>query len=184
MLTNDTMSSYTAENSISTGESNDSEMSVSTGSTNMIQYGPIQVRVCRKSAPTLENGRRSKHLILVGEEAAKREKRRERNRDAARKLKEKRQLIEDELNKKLRELEGEHSNLQNYLQRLQHEKQNLQEKIDNLHIDPIIEFLTNDDLDIPSVLQQHSQDVDISDASIEQFLNFVIHSNFESVMSN
>ena len=101
-------------------------------SLNVLQYGPIQVRLCRKSAPTLANGRRSKHLTLHGDEALKREKRREKNRLAAKKLKEKRQIIEDELNKEIQELQGEHSDLQNYLSQLRREKQRLEIELDRL----------------------------------------------------
>jgi hypothetical protein len=54
-------------------DSNDIEVSSSLRMKNMFQYGPISVRLCRKAAPTLETGHRSKHLVLVGEEAARRE---------------------------------------------------------------------------------------------------------------
>jgi DNA anti-recombination protein RmuC len=166
MLTNSTTPSYSTQTSNVSIGSNDSE------ACNTVEYGPITVRLCRKSAPTLENGRRSKHLILVGDEAAKREKRRERNRDAARKLKEKRQQIEEELNEKLKQLESEHSNLQNYLQHLHQRKQNLQTEVENLQIDPIIKLLSNNNQRMPLFFEQNSDDMDLSDETIEEILNF------------
>jgi predicted nuclease with TOPRIM domain len=169
MFANNTIPSYATQTSNVSIESNDSDAS---SSTNVIQYGPIRVRLCRKSTLTLENGRRSKNLILVGDEAVKRQKRRERNRDAARKLKEKRQQIEEELNQQLKQLESEHANLQNYLQQLHQRKQSLQTAVDNIHIDPIIEFLSNDDLNMPLFLKQHLNDLDLFDESIEEIFNF------------
>lgn len=109
----------------------------------IIHYGPIQIRLSRKSAPTLATGRRSKHLILHGDEALKREKRREKNRLAAKKLKEKRQLIEDELNKEIQDLEIEHRDLQNYFTRLLQYKQRIENEIQRLLSDPIDDFLAD-----------------------------------------
>ena len=167
MLTSKATSPCIAQFSISSIESNDSEVS---STNNSIQYDLIEVRLCRRSAPTLETGRRSKYLVLFGDEAAKREKRREKNRDAARKLKEKRELIEYELNLKLKQLEDEHSNLENDLKQLQQIKENLEEKINQLYIDPIIEFLFSDNQDL----------LDLCDESIEHILNF----DLNSVMDN
>jgi hypothetical protein len=64
MLTSNTAPSYSTQTSNVSIASNDSDAS---SSTNVFHYGPIQVRLGRKSAPTLENGRRSKNLILVGD---------------------------------------------------------------------------------------------------------------------
>jgi predicted nuclease with TOPRIM domain len=181
MFTSSTTPSYSTQTSNVSIGSSDSDAS---SPCNTVEYGPITVRLCRKSAPTLENGRRSKHLILVGDEAVKREKRRERNRDAARKLKEKRQQIEEELNEKLKQLEGEHSNLQNFLQHLNQRKQNLQTEVENLQIDPIIKLLSNDNQDMPLFFEQHSDDMDLSDESIEEILNFDLNKTFSAVLNN
>ena len=175
MLSSNSSPSYTTESSISSIESNDNEAS---STTNTIQYGPIQVRLCRKPAPTLETGRRSKHLVLVGDEAAKRERRREKNRDAARKIKEKRQLIEEELNERLKQLEGEHSNLQNYLQHLHQRKLNLQEEAHKLLNDPIIDLLSNDNHDMPLFFEQYCNDIDLFDEAIEHILNIDLTGSF------
>jgi len=178
-MTSCTTLSYTTQNSISSTESNDNEVSSSSLS-NKIQYGPISVRLCRKAAPTLETGRRSKYLVLVGEEAARREKRREKNREAARKLKEKRQLIEDELNQKLKYLKDQHSGLQNYLQHLKQRKQNLQNEVNNRVIDPIDELLSNDNHDMPLFFEQYSNELDLFDESIENILNSDLDASFHS----
>lgn len=93
----------------------------------MIHYGPIQIPIRKSQAPTLATGRRSKFLLLEGEEAARRELRRKRNRDAAKKLKEKRLLIEQQLQNDIRELENKEkeltfkvNNLVTYKEELEH----------------------------------------------------------------
>jgi hypothetical protein len=168
MFTGCTTPSYTTQESTS---SNDSEI-FSQSSCNVIQYGPITVRLSRKAAPRLETGRRSKHLILVGDEAIKREKRRQKNREAARKLKIKRQLIEVELHQRLKDLEHQYSSLQNYLQQLRQKREYLQNEVNNLITDPIDDLLLNDNRDIPSFLQQYSNDFDLFDEPIDHILNY------------
>jgi hypothetical protein len=181
MRTSSNSPSYTTESSISSIQSDDSEAS---STTNIIQYGPIQVRPYRKSIPTLETGRRSKHLVLVGDGAIKREKRREQNRNAARKLKEKRQTIEEELNERLKQLEGEHSNLQNYLQELHQRKSNLQKEVDQLHIDAFVELLSNDNEHMPLSFEQHSDDMVLFEESITEILNLDLNTSSNSVINN
>jgi hypothetical protein len=148
---------------------------------NTVQYGPIAVRMCRRAAPTLETGRRSKHLVLVGDEAMRREKRRERNREAARKLKEKRQLIEEELNQKLTDLENQHTGLEKYLQYLRQRKQFLQNEVNNTMTDPIHELLSNENPDMLLFFEQYADDIDLFDESIENILNFDLNTSSNSV---
>jgi hypothetical protein len=152
-------------------------------SNNIVEYGPIKIRVCRNPAPTIATGRRSKHLVLVGDEAIRREKRREKNREAARKLKEKRQLIEQELDEKLRKLEDEHSNLQRDLIELHQKRQNLQEKVNQILSAAIDELLSNDNEDI-SISRQDSIDLDLFDESINRILNFDWDTSFNSLINN
>ncbi|CAF0883465.1 unnamed protein product [Adineta steineri] len=76
-----------------------------------VMYGPINIKVRQSTAPTLATGRRSKFYTLVGDEAVKREIRRKRNREAAQKLKEKRSIIEDDLNKQILEYETKEKEL-------------------------------------------------------------------------
>jgi len=182
-MTSCTTLSYTTQNSISSTESNDNEVSSSSLS-NKIQYGPISVRLCRKPAPTIATGRRSKHLVLYADEAIKREQRREKNREAARKLKEKRQLIEEELDQKVRELQGEHSELKNCLQELQQKKQILQQEMDNLSIDPLDELLSNDNQDMLLLFEEHLDDSDFFNEPLERLLNFDLNTNSNSVKHN
>ena len=146
-----------------TSQSSSSSSTGSESASNILQYGPIQVRVCRKGAPTLATGRRSKHLTLHGEEAIKREKRREKNRVAARKLKEKRQIIEDELNREIQDLESEHSDLQHYLAELQREKQRLEFELDQLCL--------NDQDSMSSFFDQYLGEFDLTVDSMENLVN-------------
>jgi hypothetical protein len=142
-------------------------------SPNFLEYGPLRIRVCRKTAPTLATGRRSKYILLSGDEAIKREMRREKNRVAARKLKEKRSLIEQDLFDKVKQLEDEQSNLENNLTELQSQKQNLETKVINsVPIDPIgdLLFTTNDN--IPLFFDECSDDYDLFNTSITNLLNF------------
>ncbi|CAF3376120.1 unnamed protein product [Rotaria sp. Silwood1] len=172
---------YTTQYSNASTHSDESEISSPLPSSNTVQYGPIQIRLCRKPAPTIATGRRPKHLARVGEEAIKREKRREKNREAARKLKERRQSIEDELNQKLQELQGEHINLQSYLQQLQQKKQFLQEKVNNCLSDPIDELLSNDDEDITLFLEQYLGDLELYNELKESNFNFDTDISFNSM---
>jgi len=181
MLGSNSTYSYTSQSSNSSIELDGSEVS---SSNNIVEYGPIQVRVCRKPIPTIATGRRSKHLVLVGDEAMRREKRREKNREAARKIKEKRQLIEEELDKKVKELENEHSDLQNYLQQLREKKQNLEQEITNLFIDPLDELLSNKNQDKLLLFEQYADDLDLLDESVEKILNFDLNTDYNSVKYN
>lgn len=155
---------------MSTEEQISYESQLSTNS-NVLQYGPIQVRMCRKLAPTLATGRRSKHMTLQGEEAAKREKRREKNRLAAKKLKEKRQMVEDELNKEIRILENEHSDLKTYLSQLRDQKQFLEFQIQRFF--PTIDDLTmiNDDEAIDAFFNEYLGDFDLDDEFLESIFD-------------
>jgi hypothetical protein len=169
MFTSSTSPSYTSQCSEVSMESNESGFSSSL--TNIVYYGPIQVRLYRRPSPTIATGRRPKHLILTGDEAVRREKRREKNREAARKLKDKRGIIEEELNQKIKELENEHSDLQSHLQQLHQYKQDLEHVINNLLIDPIEELLSNQNQDMPLFFEQHSDDIDLFDETIANILN-------------
>ncbi|CAF0945103.1 unnamed protein product [Adineta ricciae] len=137
---------------------------------NVVQYGPIQVRSYQKQVPIIATGRRSKDLVLNGDEALKREKKRQRNRDAARKIKEKRQSIEVELDQQLRQLESEHSNLQNHLRQLQQTKQNLQQEVNNLGIISLEDLLEGDFEDLYEALNL-SDDMELFDETIQRILN-------------
>lgn len=93
----------------------------------------------RKPALTLANGRRSKYLILHGEEAIKRERRRERNRNAAQKLREKRQIIEEDLQNTIQSLESQHFTLENLLVELRTRKEFLESQLRSLSTIQLLE---------------------------------------------
>lgn len=93
-------------------------------------------RARRSAPPTLATGRRSKFMHLEGEAAIKRDQRRRRNREAARKLKEKRLFIEKQLEKAILDLETEERELLSQIAFLQDYKTHLQRqyaRTDELH---------------------------------------------------
>ncbi|UJR30276.1 hypothetical protein I4U23_017814 [Adineta vaga] len=77
----------------------------------MVMYGPINIKVRQSAAPTLATGRCSKFVELQGDAAVKREIRRKRNREAAKKLKEKRANIEDDLTQQISDYETKEKDL-------------------------------------------------------------------------
>ena len=89
-------------------------------------FNPERTR--RSAPPTLATGRRSKFIQLEGEAAVKRDQRRRRNREAARKLKEKRTLIEQQLEKAIQDLEDEEKELRTEVKNLQKYKILLQQR--------------------------------------------------------
>ncbi|CAF3968811.1 unnamed protein product [Adineta steineri] len=171
MCTNNSTPSYTTQYSVSSMDSNSND-SEGCSLDNTIEYGPIKIRQIRKPAPTIATGRRPKSLVLTGDEAIKREQRREKNREAARKLKERRKLIEKELDQQLKDLEGEHSSLQNYLQQLRDRKQTLQTAVNNCFRDPIDDLLSSNSPEMLLFFEQYLDDPDLFDESIESILNF------------
>lgn len=148
---------------------------------NRRQFGPITVRVCRKTVPTLKTGRRSKNLILVGEEAEKREKRRERNREGAKKLKEKRQQIEEELNQKIQQLESLHSHLKDRITQLNERKQILLYELNEQLFAEIDDLLSNDDTnDISETSDKNSSSMSLFDDAFEEIVNIHMKDCFDS----
>jgi hypothetical protein len=93
-----------------------------------VSYGPITVRVWCRDRPTLKTGRRSKFLVLEGDEALKRERRRERNRRNAQKFKEKQIHIETQLINQVKELEHREKDLTSKIEDLQSYKEFLNQK--------------------------------------------------------
>jgi len=156
-------------------------MSKSVDTAKKQQYGPITVRVCRKSVSTLETGRRSKHLVLIGEEAEKREKRRERNREGAKKLKEKRQQIEEELNQKIQQLESLHSHLKDRITQLNERKQILLYELNEQLFAEIDDLLSNDDTnDISETSDKNSSSMSLFDDAFEEIVNIHMKDCFDS----
>ena len=122
----------------------DSEESVSFG--NCVRYGPIQVFRRKGNAPTLLTGRKSKFEELQGEELAQRERRREKNRLSSRRLKEKRDNIQNELIGEINELENEHSHLLHHVEELHYHRSNLANQVEQLKDDPLMNLIEDDDI--------------------------------------
>ncbi|CAF1625881.1 unnamed protein product [Rotaria magnacalcarata] len=77
----------------------------------IVAYDPINVNVRQTMVPTLATGRRSKFTKLEGDAAVQREIRRKRNREAARKLKAKREHFEQQLQTDIDKLESKEREL-------------------------------------------------------------------------
>ncbi|CAF3386732.1 unnamed protein product [Rotaria sp. Silwood1] len=96
-----------------------------------VRYGPITVNPRKQPSKTLFTGRRSKYEPLNNDEEEKRRLRRERNRAAATKCREKRENIlanlEDEYHKEL----NTHTNYLTTIQQLQAKKQHLESILSN-----------------------------------------------------
>jgi hypothetical protein len=99
-----------------------------------VSYGPLNVRVSLQDAPTLKTGRRSKFMQLEGDAAAKRELRRKRNRETAKKIKEKRTNIEHQLLNEINELESREKDLIQDIRNLESYKQFLEKRCQHVHI--------------------------------------------------
>jgi len=93
-----------------------------------IAYGPIIVKINLRDAPTLKTGRRSRFLPLEGDAAAKRELRRQKNRELAKRLKEKRINIEHQLVNQISELESHEKDLTEEVRNLESYKQFLEKR--------------------------------------------------------
>lgn len=114
------------QNHSETSKEEENHSSLKREDSNTVAYGPITVTVRKTQPPTLATGRRSKFLQLEGEEAIKRELRRKRNRDAAKKLKEKRFVIEQQLQKDIEDLESKEKELTSKVKNLETYKEELE----------------------------------------------------------
>ncbi|CAF0866197.1 unnamed protein product [Adineta ricciae] len=123
----------------------------------VVDYGPIRVFHRRFTAQTLLTGRRSKDEPLDGEEAAKREARRIKNRIASRELKKTRDAIEMDLVEKLKELEAEKDRLQTQHKELEARKAQLNRAVYNAKQAPLIPLIT--DLNFSTFLQAEEQEI-------------------------
>jgi hypothetical protein len=96
-----------------------------------IRYGPITVNPRRQPSKTLFTGRRSKYELLVGDEEEKRRLRRDRNRVAATKCREKRDNVLNLLENDYENEVHNHNNLSNLVQELNQRKQYLESLLSN-----------------------------------------------------
>ncbi len=118
----DTRSSFSSTSDLIYCQQQQSGHPVKLTGKNEKRYGPITVRPRKNPAPTLRTGRKSKYIELTPEEARKRDLRRERNRQAAEKCKQKRSEIEDKLESDLKVLLSEQTNIQNEKNKLLEKK--------------------------------------------------------------
>ena len=102
--------------------------------TKLVTYGPIRIRRRQSAAVTIATGRRPKDAIIDGEEAEKRELRRQKNREAARNLKKLRDGIAHKLAKEVDELESEEKELLTKVTNLRTYKDYLEEHCKQLDI--------------------------------------------------
>jgi hypothetical protein len=93
----------------------------------MVKYGPILIRKRDSLAPTLATGRRPKDAIVQGEDLAKLEIRRMKNRLSARNLKKMRDNIEHDLENQVKNLENEEQNLLTKIDVLEAHREQLQQ---------------------------------------------------------
>ncbi|CAF0729701.1 unnamed protein product [Rotaria sordida] len=113
----------------------------------VVDYGPIRVRHRQSKSQTLSTGRRSREQQLYGEDAIKRELRREKNRLAARHLKRTRDQIESDLLQTIKELEHEQHCLEDQHKKLEERKAQLTRAVYNAKQTPFIPLVT--DMNIP-----------------------------------
>ena len=98
--------------------------------TSLVSYGPIRIRRRHTVSSTLATGRRSKDEMIEGEDPVKREIRRLKNRDAARRLKAERDGIERDLHNQVLELEEIERTLLNEIDHLKLHKRRLEDQYD------------------------------------------------------
>jgi len=97
----------------------------------MIRYGPITVNPRKQPSKTLFTGRRSKYELLAGEEEEKRRLRRERNRVAATKCREKRDNVLNDLQIQCDNEANQYTYLVETIQQLEQRKQHLELLLSN-----------------------------------------------------
>lgn len=92
----------------------------------LIRYGPITVNPRKQPSKTLFTGRRSKYEVLDGEEEEKRRLRRDRNRVAATKCREKREQVLTDLEIELINEENKYKDLIKTIQQLNQQKHSIE----------------------------------------------------------
>jgi hypothetical protein len=96
-----------------------------------IRYGPITVNPRKRPSKTLFTGRRSKYEVLANDEEERRRLRRERNRVAATKCREKRESVLFDLEMQYNEELQKYTKLSNDIAKLEQRKQHLQSVFSN-----------------------------------------------------
>ena len=123
-------------------------------------YVSRRLGTCRRMAPTLSVGHRSKHVTLWNEDALKRERRRARYCLAARQWREKRQCIEEELHQQLNGLGIKQKQLEDYRWDLQSRRHGFGRTIDqHSPTDFLSGIVLTDAVTLPSFSDQHADDM-------------------------
>lgn len=104
-----------------------------------IRYGPITVNPRKEPSKTLFTGRRSKNEVLSPDEEERRRDRRERNRVAATKCREKREIVLQALEEQCREEESKQEELNQLIKELEERKHDLESEL-NQHSDECFAF--------------------------------------------
>lgn len=124
----------------------------------VVNYGPISIRRRQTFTPTLASGRRPKDAILEDEDATKRDIRRLKNRESARRLKIERDQIESQLKIQVEQLESEQENLLTEINFLRDYQERLQRQ-SRRPTSPIYQIITQTEADILSKLKHHQPPV-------------------------
>lgn len=119
---------------------------------------------CAIINPMTQINQTSKRLLSIDEEAKKRERRRRQNREAAKRLKQKRETIENNLSQTIQVLQTRYSSLQDYIEQLQQRKQHLLNVL-------------NQELYNASQLKQYSVEMNLFDDSFEEILDAYLQPN-------
>jgi hypothetical protein len=129
---------------------------------------PIRNSICQKRTSSLSLGRRSNHIILFREDILKRNK----SRILARRLREKRQLLEENIQNKIKQLEDEQLFLTNDLRQRQSYRRDLKTEIDNdLSMDSLTELLSINNEKMSLSSNQYSNDFEPFNISITRVLD-------------
>jgi len=116
-----------------------------------IRYGPITVNPRKEPSKTLFTGRRSKNEVLSPDEEERRRDRRERNRVAATKCREKREIVLHALDEQCQEEESKQEELNQLIKELEKRKHDLEIEL-NQHSDECFAF--------PNLINQYQTPTD------------------------
>ena len=130
--------------------------------TNTNEYRLDRNRSYRKRATTLPNNRRSKHILLYNDELVKRQT----NRLLAR------QLLEENIQKRIQQLQDKHVVLENNLKQYQLYKKDLKTRIiDTFSMNSLTQLLSTDEEKMSLSFDENSNDYQVFDIPVTSTLN-------------
>ena len=128
--------------------------------TDAADYVSCRLAACRRVAPRLSGGHRSKHVTLLNEDTLKREKRRGRYRTATLQWRDKRQCIENELQQQLNGLGIKQIQLADYWWDLQSRRCSFGRTIgQHSSTDFLSGIVLTDTVTVPSLSGEHDDDM-------------------------